>query len=164
MKRLLILSACLFLLTSSPSSAVNLDFIKAVRPLQKVDRSNPNGETVYRNTCTAVQINKIDHIWLTAAHCVLDEVYGEEGPEITLGTRFIGTQVMSVAAPVVIIEVDTDKDLAVLQAPSFYYPFSVKFGREPKLGQEIFIAGHPFGYKDIFLVRGWVANTKADVD
>ena len=163
MKRFLILSACLAFLFSSSSSATNLDFIKAVKPLQRIDFITPDGEVIYKNTCTAVQINQIDHIWLTAAHCVLENTLTEEGYEITIGERFIGTQIMSVAAPVVVIEIDSEKDLAVLQASSFWYPFEANFGKKPKLGQEIFIAGHPFGYLGVFLTRGWISSLKADL-
>lgn len=89
-------------------------------------------------------------LWLTAAHCIAD--IGGEG-------RYIN------GFPVEIIEADFPNDIAVLRLPDY------TAGRElpmqaspPRFGQEIVIAGHPFGYGDIFLMRGYVANPFALID
>jgi hypothetical protein len=158
------LAFCLLLFAAPyPSNAVKLDFLGSVRPLTIFESVDEEGIAVYRNICTAVSINEIEHIWLTAAHCVLTEVEGEMGIEMGLRQVFIGTGIMSISAPATVLEVNGDTDLAVLQTPDFYV-VGVKFGKQPKMGQEILVAGHPFGYPDIFLTRGYIANPSALLD
>jgi S1-C subfamily serine protease len=82
---------------------------------------------------------------------------------VDIGKRFLGTGIMGVSVPVVILVVDEEKDLAVFQTPDFSAP-GVKLGKAPKVGADILVAGHPFGYPDVFLTRGWVASLAAELD
>lgn len=138
-------------------------YLEGVRPLQ-LEQAKTSEETLaifyehgwehtttqFLNVCTAESVNIEKHYWMTAAHCVAD--IGPEG-------RFIQ------GVPVVLVDVQTDVDLAVIEVPglaaSFEFPLVLA---GPSWQEDIIMAGHPFGYPDIFVTRGYVANPKASVD
>jgi hypothetical protein len=65
---LLSLVASFFLLTPPAQAGYNT-VVKSVRPIQIV---NEDGTT--RNICTATSINQTKQYWLTAGHCVGDQM------------------------------------------------------------------------------------------
>lgn len=114
-------------------------FLNAVKPIQYI-----NPETgIWRNGCTASSINRTEHLWLTAAHCVAGEM------------RIAGS-------PALLVEGYADADVAVLIVPDYTAPGEL-YRRQTRInfGTDIMIAGHPLGYEDIFLTHGKVANPLA---
>ena len=134
-------------------------YIDAVRPIQVLNENmtdelrgmlRANGweftQETFVNICTASSINRAAHLWITAAHCVTG--IGSEG-------RFIEKQ------PVEVIVAKTDTDLAVIGVPAYIAGQELRRQLKPAYwGQDIIVAGHPFGYDDLFVTRGYVANPK----
>ena len=144
---------------SNPKPAVEIlrpQFLDAVKPLQ-VLREGLDEESLaifyqhgwerttntYMNVCTTGSINREKHYWLTAAHCVTD--IGLEG-------RFIE------GIPVKTVHIDVDRDLAVIEVPGLVAKELPMQMSPPRWTEDIFLAGHPFGYPDLFLTRGYIAN------
>lgn len=101
----------------------------------------------YANVCTISAINPNGY-FLTAAHCVAD--IGSEG-------RYIEEQ------PLKIVFANFASDVAVVQAehvlPRAVLP--VNLDDEVYVEMPITIVGHPFGYQDVFVTKGWIANPHA---
>ena len=106
-----------------------------------------------RNGCTATSINQQLHLWLTAAHCVIDFETGESHGELA-----IMGDVFSV------VELDVDHDIAIVKTPNVSAP-ALKLAKEgPRvcLGVDdkmckVQMTGHPFGMPYALTVQGTVA-------
>lgn len=107
------------------------------------------GEGEFLNICTASSINREEHYWLTAAHCVSG--IGPEG-------RYVGGQ------PIEVVELKVKEDLAVFRVLGLTARELRMQRSNPFFGQEVIVAGHPFGYPDIFVTRGYIANPKVLID
>ena len=152
---LLLLTACSY----SPAPKVEVlkpSYVEAVRALQirnvpVVDETLEILRLMFArdgdefvNICTVSHINREQHLWLTAAHCVKD--IGEEG-------RYIN------GLPVEVVEADELRDLAVLKLPGYTGGRELPLQQQtPRWGQDIVVVGHPFGYHDVFITRGYIAN------
>ena len=121
--------------TANSGYAANFNTLfNAVRPLQ----ANADGGVF----CTATQINKDAHWWLTAAHCVAD------GQDL-----FIGDSPASIIA----ITPIEDGDMAILLSTA-HAPQDVKLAaRLPNRGDRVSIVGFPAGIGPI-LTQGFVGN------
>lgn len=118
-------------------------YLAAIRPVQYLGE----GGQSLRNGCTASSINRDEHLWITAFHCVAE------------GEMFIQ------ASPAFLVEGDKTTDIAVISVPNYTAGGQIPLATVgPKWLEHIIIAGHPFGYEDIFVTQGWVANPKAFVD
>ena len=111
----------------------------AVRPLQ----SDPaNAQTVF---CTATQIDKVRHFWLTATHCV---IHG--------GPLFIG----DAAALILHMLPVEDGDITILYSPLATAPSDVKMSKTPpRRGDRITVIGFPAGIGPI-VTQGYVGNPR----
>lgn len=134
-------------------------FLGAIRPLQMRNQPVENERlealrqlfakkgAEFVNICTAGAINRTEHYWITAAHCVTD--IGEEG-------RFIEN------SPAKVIEADFVADIAVIQVLNYTAGHGLRLQqRIPVWLQEILIAGYPFGLDYVFVTRGHIANPQA---
>lgn len=167
----LLISSLIALLSFVPASADKFDFIKSIRPMQlrtedlthqqayNLFEMGADLDAEFQNMCTAFAIGKGEldgkfiTVFGTAAHCVLkeDDLTGE----VTLARRYVDGKEITVFGG------KADLDVAAF-AVEAQYP-TLKMGKAPKLGTEIYVAGHPFGYPAIFVTRGYVANVKGDL-
>ena len=109
----------------------------AVRPLQ----SSPTGGVF----CTATQIDKKRHFWLTAAHCI-----SHGGP------LFIG----DASALILHILPVEDGDMAILYSPLATAPSDVKMSKTPpRRGDQITVIGFPAGIGPI-ITQGYVGSPR----
>jgi S1-C subfamily serine protease len=99
-----------------------------------------------RNICTASLINSVKGYWLTANHCVPPPDLIEAGVSIQIGGHD-ATPVMR----------DYENDMAVLKVNGLVGK-ALKFGKLPKVGQKIYVYGHPVGYNDPQLFQGYIAR------
>ena len=145
---------------TSPKPTVEIlrpAYLDAIKPIQ-VQQANASEEFLvhlyrqgwepaegeeYINICTAGSINREQHLWLTAAHCVRD--IGPEG-------RYINQ------LPLTLVDVQFELDVAVVKVDGFTAKELLMQITPPRWGQELLVAGHPFGYPDIFVTRGTIAN------
>jgi len=143
MKRIILsLLMALSLLVPASVDSKSFPFLGSVRPLQM-----EGSDGALRNICTTSSINEKKDYWITAAHCVADD-----------NQRFIeGT-------PVFTTEKDVELDLAVLTAPSLDVKAIKLSPRQPRVGDEAYIAGHPFGYPSLFLTQGHVAVVDGELE
>lgn len=149
------------LLACSGNGAPKVDvlkptFLEAIKPLQirnepvenealeklRLFLAQENDKFV--NICTVSSINRNEHLWLTAAHCV---THGEP--------LFIHE------LPVTVVEFHAKWDIAVVKLADWTAKEIRLSLTAPKWRQEIMIAGYPFGYDDIFVTSGHIANPKA---
>ena len=160
---LVIIAGLVISCSSAPKPSVEPlrpTYLDAVKPLQVSKAGLPeatlerfyargwvqNTDT-YLNVCTVSQINKKEQYWITAAHCVVD--IGEEG-------RFVD------GLKVGLVDVQKEMDLAVIRVPGLIAKEELRLtGTPASWNTPIIIVGHPFGYPDPFVTRGYVANPLA---
>jgi hypothetical protein len=164
MKRLLSVLALLSILAiPAPTLTASYPtFLDAVKVLSvKADSDDSIEETIAKfhlgewgdtngpfiNVCTVSSINRKAHYWITAAHCVTD--IGPEG-------RYISEQ------PIEVIAADSQDDIAIVQSPAFAR-VDLKLGKAPQWNQDLYVAGHPFGYEGLFVTRGYVSNLSTNL-
>lgn len=100
----------------------------------------------YENICTMTAIRH-DGVYLTAAHCVA--AVGAEG-------RYVDEQ------PLTVVFANFVTDVALVKAEHVVPKAVLEVSFEDvTFEQEVTIAGHPFGYKDLFVTKGWVSNPRA---
>jgi S1-C subfamily serine protease len=144
-------------LLAVPASSNKPAFLASVRPLQALlpvtnQVGEPTGEEAIRNICTVTSINV--HYWITAAHCVGDL----EKQTLDDHLRYVDGYLADVVA------VSYKWDLAVLITHDYALP-AVKLSNVPPTWLDpIVVAGHPLGYKPVFVVPGTVANPYAWLD
>ncbi len=113
-------------------------FLKAVG-----SEMTPNS---FENICSMTAV-RTDGVYLTAAHCVAE--VGSEG-------RFVDEQKLEV------IFVNYVTDIALLKADHVTPRAILKVSFEDlKYEQPVTIVGHPFGYQDVFVSKGWIASPYA---
>ncbi len=162
MRRILTLLSLIVLFTGCVASTPAVqtparpDYLDAVKPIQIKTPAAPEELILmlkaqewtldaegFSNICTATHINDQYGYWLTAAHCLV-----EIGPE----GRYIMSQ------PAEVVAISTDMDLAVFRVEGVHTKV-LKLSKEPMyVEQDLIIAGHPFGYKDLYVTKGWVSN------
>ena len=113
----------------------------AVRPLQ----ASPTGDVF----CTATQIDKVRHFWLTATHCV---IHG--------GPLFIGD-----AAALILHMLPVEGgDITILYSPLATAPSDVKMSKTPpRRGDRITVIGFQAGIGPI-VTQGFVGNPRVFFD
>jgi S1-C subfamily serine protease len=105
------------------------------------------------NICTASLINSAKHYWLTANHCVPDPDLIVEGVTIQIGGQ--------TANP---IARDFVHDMAILQVPGLSGGKALRLAlRSPNVGQKVYVYGHPLGYPDPQLFRGYIASVDSNL-
>ena len=136
MKRLLCCALLLLTFLPTPLPADN-KLLASVRPLYSMRPNYETGEVNLAVICTTTSINQQQGYWLTAAHCIDEEVFIE-------GER------------VNVIYKDQVLDLAVLRgkrAPA------LKLAKESlKQGDRVWMLGHPLGHEAPQLFRGYVSH------
>jgi S1-C subfamily serine protease len=160
-------------LLAVPASSNKPAFLASVRPLQALlpvtnQVGEPTGEEAIRNICTTTSINesrnrdnsgielamRVTGYWLTAAHCVADL----EKRKLDDHLRYVDGHLADVVA------VSYEGDMAVLVTHDYSLP-AVKLSSVPPTWLDpIVVAGHPLGYKPVFVVPGTVANPYAWLD
>jgi S1-C subfamily serine protease len=139
-----LLSAVLALSLSVPSFAFDVSrVVKSVLPITYDGR----------NICTASLINSVKGYWLTANHCVPPPDLLDAGLEIQIGGQK--------ASPVMR---DYPNDLAILQVNGLKGRALRLALRAPRVGQKIYVYGHPNGYSDPQLFQGYISSTKTTLD
>ena len=127
----------------------------SVRPLaEAVLYDLTTNTTVYRNICTVSSINAPLHLWLTAAHCLLETRFTEDGTIITMprsGLTIDGHLVY-------VAKLDEAADLAVLFTPNIWLPALRFANRAPLWEDTIRVVGHPFGFTAVTIVEGTIAT------
>lgn len=120
-------------------------YLSSVMPVQYLIE----GGQGLRNGCTAFSINRAEHLWMTAAHCGISDT----------GDMYVN------GSPAEFVEGYADTDVMVIRVPD-YTAAGELYRRQTRInfGTEIIIAGHPFGYGDVFVTRGTIANPKAMLD
>lgn len=115
-------------------------YLSSIEPVQYLIE----GGQGLRNGCTASSINRAEQLWITAAHCwVPDQTYIH-------------------ASPAELVEGYSDIDVAVLKVPGYTSGGELyRSDKRPNFETPITIAGHPFGYQDVFVTKGWIANPSA---
>ena len=161
----LILSVLLALVLLAPqagdASRAHPTLLDSVRPLSQAISTDYTAQVgAYKNICTVSSINAALHLWLTAAHCVLDEQlsdYGEEprAPRPTQGLTIEGKLAF-------IVKTDTVIDLAILFTPDLALPALRLARKGPFWEDTIRVIGHPFGYPSVTIVAGTVSNPDAE--
>ncbi len=116
------------------------DVIYSVKPIQFKGVDQATGEDALGNKCTAGFINQEKALWITAAHCIPPSSFFLDG------------------LPAFPVEVDKEKDLAVI----FSYgvggiPLNLS-NHEMRAGEELTSAGYPFGSTTPIFVKGPVAS------
>ena len=156
---ILILSLSLpFTLSSGPTHPRLLD---SVRALSVVSMRDFTANTVeYRNICTVSSINATLHLWLTAAHCVLDSGRSEDGTYWEVETKGL----LIDGHNVFVVKADSKVDLAILFTPEYSLPALHLSGKAPWWEDPVRVIGHPFGYPDVTIVAGTVSNPSASVN
>jgi hypothetical protein len=115
-------------------------YLDAVKPIQYL----VNEGQALANGCTASSINRREHLWLTAAHCWVED------------KTFIADQ------PAELVEMNKKTDIAIVRVPNYFSGGELTLStKTPNYLDEIIITGHPFGYDDVFVTRGYVSNPKA---
>ena len=117
---------------------------ESVRPLE-YNWTTDTGESFRANTCTVTSINKAAHLWLTAAHCVLNNS-GQFKGIFTISGHEVWPR-----------KIDAKADLAVLYTPDYSLPALKVATVAPFYTDDIVIWGHPLGLSEIVFVRGYVA-------
>ena len=158
----LIISALLALVLLAPQAGdanrAHPTLLDSVRPLsQIVLRDFTTGVIAYRNICTVSAINTSTHLWLTAAHCVVDTYMDEEGVVTTRPA--VGLAIEGHLA--FIVKLDEAIDLAILITPDFSLPALRFADKGPFWEETIRVVGHPFGYPSVTIVAGTVSNPDA---
>ena len=157
----ILIALTLLLPLSGNADRAHPRLLDSVRPLsQVVLRDFTTNTMAYRNICTVSSINAALHLWLTAAHCVLDEQlsdYGEEprAPRPTQGLTIEGKLAF-------IVKTDTVIDLAILFTPDLALPALRLARKGPFWEDTIRVIGHPFGYPSVTIVAGTVSNPDAE--
>jgi len=132
MKRLIVATLLFLVVTISPSAGPP----KSVQGLQ-----NAAGN----NFCTAFSINEKQHLYATAAHCVLEDESGEKSPV----PHILGQRVDVVMA-------DKEADIAVVRA-AFGAPALKISDKAPKMHDPIEIHGFPYGMPNMIVFSGEVS-------
>lgn len=121
-------------------SVLRPSYLDAVRPVQYLTN---NGQAL-ANGCTASSINRQERLWLTAAHCVAE------------GEMFIEAQ------PATVVEMNEETDIAIIKVEGYFPGGELTLSpSSPNYMTDIIVIGHPFGYDDVFITRGYVSNLKA---
>ena len=159
--RVIIATLCaLALLLPLPGHAdrTHPNLLDSVRPLSQIVLRDFTTNTIaYRNICTVSSINATTHLWLTAAHCVLDERMDEDSA-VTI-TPTTGLAIEGKLA--FIVKTDAVIDLAILITPDFSLPALRLADKGPFWEDAIRVVGHPFGYPSVTIVAGTVSNPDA---
>ena len=155
----ILIALTLLLPLSGNADRAHPRLLDSVRPLsQIVLRDFTTNQITYRNICTVSSINAALHLWLTAAHCVLDEVIDDEGHHlVTIQTK--GLHIDGKLA--FVVKVDEVLDLAILFTPDHALPALRLAGKGPFWEDGIRVIGHPFGYPSVTIVAGTVSNPDA---
>lgn len=143
MRRWLSLSLLLLLL-SQPIALAELNpyrYLSSISVLQK------QGD----NTCSVTSINQEKQYFLVAAHCVI--------PEWPVHNAPYGPDVLAIDGKAAyVFDVDVDRDMAVMFVPGTSRP-ALKLAKQPvKYLDEVYMAGHPFGWANPTVFRGWVSS------
>lgn len=135
-----LIAAVLSLILSVPALAFEPTRVySSVLPIQF------NGE----NICTATNINERKSLWLTADHCVPPD---ELDLQVTIGGRVAQ-----------VVDRNFERDLAVLHVPGLKAR-ALKFQtRAPRVGQNVFMVGHPLGYEPPQFFKGYISSLDTPV-
>ena len=129
--------------------------LDSVRPLSMIVLHDVTTNIdIYRNICTVSSINALLHLWLTAAHCILDTETSEDGTSITTPTSGL----MIEGHLVYTVKLDKSVDLAVLFTPNFSLPVLRLASRAPLWEDRIRVVGYPFGFTAATIVEGTIAT------
>ena len=140
-----LLLATLFLPFSSSATSTLPKVAESVRPLQ-YNGTLETGETFRVNMCTVTSIDAKVNLWLTAAHCVVNETTQQFEGKYSISKHE--------ALPV---KIDTAADLAILKTITLSIPALRIAKTAPTYGDNISVWGHPFGVDEIVYSRGYIA-------
>jgi hypothetical protein len=135
MNTLLLSLVASFFLVTPPVQAGYSNVVKSVRPIQIV-----NEDGTLRNICTATSINQTKQYWLTAGHCVGEQMLFISGHAAY--TAFL----------------DKKADLAVLQTLDLPTPALKLRPTQPTVEQHIKIVGHPVGLEAVQVFSGRISS------
>ena len=153
-----VLCAALLLPQLSHATRAHPTLLDSVRPLSQIVLRDFTTDTIaYRNICTASSINAALHLWLTAAHCVVDGRMDEDG----VVTAMPATGLAIEGHLVFFVKTDATIDLAILFTPDFALPALRLAGRGPFWEDAVRVVGYPFGYPSVTIVTGTVSNPDA---
>ena len=138
------------------------NLLNSVRPLSQIVLRDFTTNTIaYRNICTVSSINAPLRLWLTAAHCVLDEIVDDDG----LHLATVPTKGLTIEGHLAfIVKTDEVIDLAVLFTPDHSLPALRLAGKGPFWEDAVRVIGHPFGYRDVTIVAGTVSSPDSRLD
>ena len=144
-----ILAFVLLLSQSGSADRAHPRLLDSVRPLSQVTlRDFTTNMITYRNICTVSSINAALHLWLSAAHCVLDED-ADNAPRP--GLTIFGHLVF-------IVKTDITADLAILLTPD-YAAHALRLASNGPLWEDaIRVVGYSFGLPSITITPGTVSN------
>lgn len=111
---------------------------KSIQPLQRIK------EGTLGNICTSFSINEAQGYWLTAAHCIEDELVLVNGH------------------PIVVIFTDPLADTVVYEERHVTaIPLAIK---APAVGDEIYVLGYPYGAFDVITFFGRASGHNVRLD
>lgn len=154
MKRLFLTLPLLLLFAvplASTTPIVEPSLFASIKPLQMIYEDPDTHISTLRNMCTVGSMNAEEHLWLTAAHCVVDPAEGPEGPAAPRPRYIMGDEVTKVA-------VDEKVDLAILRTERAVAPALALATTPPTYGDDLILIGHPFGFRAPIVTFGTVAN------
>lgn len=129
----------------------------SVRPLSMVIVHDfTTGNELYRNICTVSSINRTLHLWLTAAHCVLQSEMSEDDDGTVITTPRLGLTIDGHL--IFIVRLDPKADLAVLFTPNYSLPALHLAKQAPQWTNLVRIVGYPFGFQNVTIVDGTVST------
>jgi S1-C subfamily serine protease len=137
MSRLLVTLAALAVFSVSALAESLPRAAKSVRPLKY------QGADI----CTVTSINQNKGYWLTAAHCLPGESWGEfsvDGHEV------------------VVLKLNDVLDIAVFQTPGYRVVDLPLASEEPKMGDDITVYGHPYGFP-LLKFSGKIARAEMEI-
>lgn len=143
MRRWLTLSLLLLLLTQPVAFAE----LNPYRYLASVSTLQLQGG----NICSVTSINRKKQYFLVAAHCV---VPGWPEPNAPYGPGMLAID----GKAAYVFDIDVNRDMAVVFAPGAFRP-SLKLAKRPvRYLDDVYVAGHPFGWNAPTVFKGWVSS------
>ena len=153
-----VLCVALLFPQSGHAARTHPTLLDSVRPLSQIVRRDfTTGVIAYRNICTVSAINTITHLWLTAAHCVVDTYTDEDGIVTTRPAAGLAIE----GHLAFIVKLDEAIDLVILITPDFSLPALRLADKGPFWEDAVRVIGHPYGDPNVTIVPGTVSNPNA---
>lgn len=148
------LVAALLLAPICSWSSSNLPKVaESIRALQTLKTDEDSGNKFLANICTVTSIDEVKHLWLTAAHCVVNG----KTHELDVSLHIANYQAY-------VVYYNVPADLAIIRTPELSVPALKIAKKAPTYGDDLSIWGHPFGFNEIVFVKGFLAAPFVTVD